>query len=423
MVKKLFLAIFFLLFLFMTISCSQPQETLGLAILSVDQSKADLSYRFTAVRGEQSVSPVSCIQELGSLSSFSAGSYAPGLWTFAVCGFDGEENPVAFGKTTVYLSSGETSNIDVPIGPLSPAEGSASVSFTVETAAIEGEHCVSLVLLKDGVETVLSFDCISEGERVEMSSSESLESGIYTVSSDFSVDGNSYFSDVSLLRVFPDTQTEYFCLAEIRPAYTEIDFTDPRLDYGLNEGSDKICTGFRSVETGEEINLDEPYLSPVGSFWTTISDLGLEPIVSDMESAELESVRYLAIGPGATLSAEMFSNTSASHNASLSAVVCFASYVPSYCFSFCDSLEKICLKDGVTYVSARAFSSCQNLESVTIAPSVTTFKANCFSSCSKDILHVYVPFAKGSRPSGWLLTWASDLKAENIIYGYREAST
>lgn len=423
MVKKLFRVIVFLLCLFMTISCSQPQETLGLAILSVDQSKSDLSYRFTAVRGEQSVGPASCSQELGSLSSFSAGSYAPGLWTFAVCGFDGEETPVAFGKTTVYLSSGETSNIDIPIGPLSPAEGSASVSFTVETAAIEGEHCVSLVLLKDGVETVLSFTCISEGERVEMSSSETLESGLYTVSSDFSVDGITYFSDVSLMRIFPDTQTEYICLAKIMPAYTEIDFTDLRLEYGLSEDSDKVCTGFRSMETGEEINLDEPYLSPVGRFWTSASDLGLEPIVTDMDAADLGSVSYLAIGPGATLSMEMFSNTSDSHNTSLKAVVCFASYVPSYCFAFCDSLEKICLKDGVTYVAARAFASCRNLESVTFAPSVATMKGNCFASCNKEILHVYVPFAKAARPSGWVVTWASELRAENITYSYREDST
>lgn len=423
MLKRFYKLSFFIICFFLTVSCSQPQESLGRAILSVDQSKSGLTYRFASALGDRALGPESCVQEMNSLSSFSAGSYAPGLWTFAVCGFDSDENAVLFGKATVYLSSGETSSINIEIGTLSPEDGDGSASFTVRTAAVRGTHDVSVILLKDGVETGLSFNCTSGGNRAEASRTESLESGLYTVTAYFYLEGVCYCTDVSVLHVYPDREAEWVCQAEIMPAYIDIDFTDIRLDYGLGENTDKICTGFRSVETGEEIDLDEPYLSPVGVFWSSAGDLGLEPIVATVAETDLSSVHYLAIGSAVRLTTGMFSNTSDLHNTSLTSVVCYASTVPREGFAYCDSLKKICLDDGVNSVGRKAFAENQSLESIYFAPSVTSLNGNCFSSCNKEILHVYVPFAEGGKPTGWITSWTIELKAENITYNYLERST
>ncbi|MCR5761406.1 MAG: leucine-rich repeat domain-containing protein [Sphaerochaetaceae bacterium] len=413
--------IIILLSLCLICSCAEVQEDLGRANLRMLEAKAGTVYRFTAVRGEETLVPSASWQEANG-SSISAGSFSPGIWTFGVCGFDSNNNVVEFGQATVFLKCGQEVDVDITIYPYI-GEGSASVTFNAVTVAAEGTHYATLILSKDGADTQLALSGSSDGSKKTLSKTITLDSGVYTVKTIFTLDGSCYYTDVSVLRVLPDSSVTHRCEAQITPSYIDIDFTDLRFDYNLVDNPSKICTGFRDIETGEEVDLSQSFYSPMGPFWTSASDLGLEPILKDATAENYLNAKYVAIGSEVALSAGLFGNTSSAHNTKLKAVVCYANFVPNYTFAYCDELEKVCIDMGTTCLNRYVFAYCQKLRFVSFASSVTDLRTGCFSNCDYSILYVYVPFPPGTRPTDWASTWGIVLNADHIIYDYYERST
>ena len=77
-------------------------------------------------------------------------------------------------------------------------------------------------------------------------------------------------------------------------------------------------------------------------------------------------------------------------------------------FSNCISLTGITIPEGVTSIGSRAFSNTSflnaSLVNITIPNTVTSIGSDAFYGWTSEQT-IYVPFAEGSLPSGWDLSW------------------
>ena len=67
-------------------------------------------------------------------------------------------------------------------------------------------------------------------------------------------------------------------------------------------------------------------------------------------------------------------------------------YIGSYAFSRCSSLESVTIPNSVTSIGEGAFYDCSSLESVTIPNSVTSIEDYAFSGCN-DLKTIYMQCA------------------------------
>ncbi len=416
--RRLF--ILFSVFLLLCVSCSGHEEAVGRTCVEIEMEKSTSrvsSYRFVALKGETEAISSDPWMDMGEDSSFYAGEYEPGLWTFAVCGVDSNENTVEFGQKVVYLPSGSAVDINISLFR-SDVEGRfGNINLAYNPAPISGTQSAVIRVSRINGDYDESFNVSVTGGKLRWSAS--LESGTYTAETVFRVNGECYGYDVCVLRVLPDTEEFYTRDARIIPSYILIDFADPRLDYNLSENPTSVCVGLKREGDQDTAILDpfKMYLSPVGKFWSSCEDLGLVPVLKQTAD-DLMSYSVLALGSGVSTSSVegLMGQNGDNPNTKLRTLVCFNSSVAKRMFWWCTALETVFLEDGVTSVGEGAFQGCTNLKKVYMAPSITSCGNRLFTGCTPSILKVYVGRTT-PLPSAYGRAWAYTVLSENITYG------